>query len=454
MNAKPTPLLSRRLNRRAFLYGLGGIGVGLPFLESVPDRSAWAADEHPTFTLLIGTGNGIIADAFWPSNLGPLTDLSSEVNATGILGDYAGHLLFVRGLRYPRLSTADGHGQSYPQMFTGAPYGDTGSPLRNATAASLDVILAPELNPDSRDPLTLYAGMKQEYINEALSWTDGGEVRSAQENPYAVYLALVGEPGAAAGPSNLTSAVLARRQSAVDLARDELLTFQGRTGLSQSDRNRLEQHVAGLRSIEQALDDVSVSTCSLDYLDTAGIDAAKDELRNPRMVEQMARLHIDLAAFAFACNIHRIATLQSGSGCDRSVYDVPSNARGWNFHHISHQIQSDSAVGNDPLAVQAHSEIDRLRMETLAHGIRQFDAHGLLDKALIVWTNQFSDGSSSAFSDLPYILAGNPYGRLGTGQYVDVNSALNGELLTTIARALGVDRLIGTATSGLDQLLA
>src|SRR5690606_31019121 len=151
--------------------------------------------------------------------------------------------------------------------------------------------------------------------------------------------------------------------------------------------------------------------------------------------------------------LNHVATLQSGDRQDTTRYDFPG-ARGWSFHHISHQIQSDGAVGNDPIAVQEHALIDRLRMETLAHGLRQFDAHGLLDKTLIMWTNQVTDGKSGSSTDLPYILAGNPYGRLKSGQFVKCNNQHNSELLTTVAQVAGVDVLVGTAKQGLDELLA
>ena len=34
------------INRRAFLRGAGTVAVGLPFLEGLPERSAWAADRQ------------------------------------------------------------------------------------------------------------------------------------------------------------------------------------------------------------------------------------------------------------------------------------------------------------------------------------------------------------------------------------------------------------------------
>lgn len=442
-----------RINRRAFLYGLGGVGIGLPFLESSPERSAWAAGDDPVFALFMGTANGIIVDKFWPTELGQLTELGTEPNATGLLGDFAEQLLFVRGLHYPANATRETHGQAYPQMLTGAPYTSGTAALSNASAPSIDVILAPLLNPDGAEPLTLYSGMKQGYLDEALSWSAEGTVRAAEGNPFAVYTSLVEAVTNNQHATALVDAVLVRRQSAIDLAREELLTFQGRTGISQSDSARLDQHLTALRNIEQSLTQLAGSVCSTDLLDVAGITAANETYRQNGMVEVVSKLQLELAAFAFACNLNHVATLQSGDGLDQTRYDVPSNGRAWSFHHISHQIQSDGSAGMDALAVQAHSEIDRLRMETLAHGIRQFDAHQLLDKALILWTNQFSNGTVGSFTDLPFILAGNPRGRLRGGQYVAYNGD-NSQLLTTVAQVVGVDRLIGTASRGLDELLA
>lgn len=402
----------------------------------------------------MATGNGIIPESFWPE-VGPLTELATEPNATGILGGFSDQLLFLRGLRYPSGPTSDTHGQSYPQLLTGAPYSTTArtGALNHATAPSLDMILAPRLNANAAEPLTLYSGMKAGYINEAMSWTAEGNVRPAEGNPFTVYTQLVTAAGQSGEPAALTDAVLVRRQSAIDLAREELTRFRGRTNLSQHDKGRLEQHLDALRNIEQTLTTVTPSSCSTDLLDVDGIIAANETFKKNGMVEVVSKLQLELAAFAFACNLNHVATLQSGDGQDSTRYDFP-DTRGWTFHHISHRIQSDGAAGNDPIAPLEHAIIDRMRMETLAHGLRQFDAHGLLDKALVMWTNQFTNGTSGSSVDLPYILAGNPYGRLKSGQFVKLGNQHNSELLTTVARVMGVDVLVGTAKQGLDELLA
>jgi hypothetical protein len=190
-------------------------------------------------------------------------------------------------------------------------------------------------------------------------------------------------------------------------------------------------------------------------LDVEAITASAEDYSSAYLTEQVAALQLQLCAFAFACNIYHVATLQSGAGLDKSRYDVPSNERGWDFHFISHRIQSDSLVGDDPLAEAAHAEIDRLRLETFRGGLERFEQHGLLQLSAIMWANQFTDGPSGGIRNLPIILAGNAGGTLRTGLHLPSASdlRLNGVLLSTIAHALGVDERIGEGEGMVDELL-
>jgi hypothetical protein len=235
-----------------------------------------------------------------------------------------------------------------------------------------------------------------------------------------------------------------RRKSVVDLVRDELSTLQQRAGLSQADKARLDQHITSLREVELDITTTMVEAapalgCDQGLVDTAGIEAAQMTFRRNGMIETVSKLHFDLAAFAFACNINRVASLQIGDGTDHSVYDVPSNSRGWNFHHISHRTQSDGSSGNDQTAVESHREIDRVRLETFKYALDKWNQAGLLDKSLIYYTNHINDGPSHSFSNLPIIIAGNPGGVLKTGQYIDAGTMNNGKLLHSLINAAGAN---------------
>jgi len=61
------------INRRAFLRGAGTVAIGLPFLEGLPERSAWAAGSPPVFTMFIVGSCGVVGESFLPDATGALT---------------------------------------------------------------------------------------------------------------------------------------------------------------------------------------------------------------------------------------------------------------------------------------------------------------------------------------------------------------------------------------------
>ena len=70
MNPKVSPMNRRVINRRAFLTGGGLVAVGLPFLEGMPTRSAWAQEAAPVFTFFVVAQNGVVGKNFFPSATG------------------------------------------------------------------------------------------------------------------------------------------------------------------------------------------------------------------------------------------------------------------------------------------------------------------------------------------------------------------------------------------------
>src|SRR5215510_11958140 len=187
-----------RLNRRAFLRGAGTVAIGLPFLEGLPERSAWAQDNPPVFGLFIVAACGVVGSKFFPSAVGPLTQSSlagMTDKATSVLAPHAQNLMFVKGINFPMANvTGCGHAQGLCQSLTASP--SEGS-AQNAysTGISVDMHIAKLVNANAADPLTLYAGNKKNgYIAERISFKAGGagQVRPADDNPYTLYSKLVG----------------------------------------------------------------------------------------------------------------------------------------------------------------------------------------------------------------------------------------------------------------------
>jgi hypothetical protein len=444
-------------NRRAFLRGAAGITLGLPFLEGLPERSAWAAGQEPVFSLFIGAACGVVGPSFFPDSTGPLTvaGLTAAGKATSELARHADNLLFVTGVNWPGLTPRScSHAQGSCMELTARPSTGSGSQA-TATGPSADVVIADKVQPGI-DPLTLYAGnLHNGYIAERLSFTTTGQVRSAADNPYTLYQQLV---GLAAPDGTMTTEgqqmaqlLLKSRKSVNDVVRIELQELLANSRLSAKDKQRLQQHFDGIRDAEITMGDMGdqAAECTLAGLDRAKLDALESGIafKPTGMIEDIGQLHMSLVALAFACNYNRTATLQWGDGTDHTVYDVPSNQTlgGWNFHYISHRLQSDGAVGDNPTAEAAHAEIDALRMRSIAAGLDHFAARGLERNAFVLWTNHIADGPSHSYLSVPHVIWGSGGGFLKQAEYVDAGGVTNNRLLSALVSAAVQDT--GTAVN-------
>jgi hypothetical protein len=439
------------LTRRRFLQGAGGVAIGLPFLEGMPERSAWAQNAQPVFSFYIVAACGVVGKSFFPSATGALTTdslMAASDKATSILAPHAANLLFVKGINYPRpaSSASCGHAAGLCQALTAMSAAGSGGQAY-ATGPSADVVLAPMVNPSGVEPLNLYAGNRRNgYIAERLSFkgSGAGQVRPADDNPYTLYTKLVGLAGSGGTPTPMANELVVRRKSVNDLVRSELRSLLSSSALSSADKLRLQQHFDAIRDAENTMTGIVTAGCTTTGVSTTKIEALKTfSFKMNGMIEDVAKLHMELVALAFACNFNRVVTMQWGDGTDATVYGVPTNTQlgNWQFHHISHRIQDNGRSGTNATAEAAHVEIDRLRMETFKYGLDQFAARGLFDKSIILWTNHVADGPSHSMSNVPTIIAGSGGGYFKQGQYVDVGANIgNNRLLNTLVYAAKRDK--------------
>ena len=448
------------INRRAFLRGAGTAGLALPFLESLPERSAFAAGERPIFAFFICTSCGVVQrsgsdpEKFWPTEDGPLTTASMQAfagdRATGLLADHASRLLIVRGVNYPHRSSGCGHAQGLVQCLTASQPSGTDN-RSTSSGISADTLIANELNPPGVEPLTLYSGLKAGYINEKLSFTAPGQVRAAEGNPYNVYQRLAGllgqsgtgGSGGSGGGGGMADQLLLQRRSVNDLVRAEMQALLARPELSAADRMRLDQHFQSIRDMEGTITGMGRS-CTEDGLDVQAIEALNsgNAFRQDGRAEEVSLLHMQLVALAFSCNATRVATLQVGDGTDATRYTIDGQ-RVERFHWISHRVQSDGSQGTAiPQAVEWHTAIDRMRMGTFKSMLdiwATYDtANGpLFDNAFAMWTSHIAVGPSHSFNNLPIIIAGNAGGYLKQGEFLNAGNVGNNRLLNTLITAAG-----------------
>lgn len=471
MKDKANPMKRPTVNRRAFLTA-GTVAVGLPFLEGLPSRSAWAQSTAPVFTFFVVGQNGVVGKNFFPSATGALTTASlagATGMATSVLSPHAANLLFIKGINYPQPGPKScGHAEGNVQTLTGLAPGSTGN-TAYAAGPSADTMIAKALN--LPDPLALYSGAKG-FIAERISFkaAGAGQVRAADQNPYILYSKVVGLAGmggtagtggtatAGTGGTGGTSSndaiarELANKDKSVnDLVRAELNDLKANPALSSADRLRLDQHFQAIRDIEVGMGGMGMggasgmggtgstptAQCSMTGIPVDKYEALKSGFRfNGAMMEDYVKLHMQIMAVAFGCNYNRVATLQWGDGTDGTKYDVASNAGlGWTFHQLSHRIQSDSATGNNPTAEAAHHEIDEVRMKSFLVGLDAFKAHGLEANTQVIWTNTLADGPTHGSRGVPMIVWGSGGGYLKQGQFVDAAGSGNNKVLNTLMAA-------------------
>lgn len=453
----------RLISRRNLLRGAGGVAIGLPFLEGMPERSAWAQDSPPTFAFFMVAACGVVGSRFFPDSRGPLSTQSlgaATGKATSKLAAHAPNLLFLSGTNFATNGpTACGHAQGLCQALTGRPPGPESGAGATSTGMSADWHIAQRVSPGV-DPLNLYAGNRRNgYIAERVSFRGGGagQVRSADDNPYNLYSKLVGlvdqNGNPTPGGDDTANELALTRKSVNDLVREELGSIMSSPRLSSDDRQRLQQHFDAIRDTEVKIDDMTDrASCALGNLDVPRIESWRSGFAFSMngMIEEVAKLHMGLVALAFACNYSRTAAMQWGDGTDATRYSVPSNASlNWPFHHLSHRVPSDSQTGVNPTAENAHAEIDVIRMETLAAGLDQFASRGLQDKGFVMWTNHVSDGPSHSFRNVPVIIWGNGgNGYLKQGEYVDGGNTTNNKLLNALISAATQDTGMPTEDFG------
>ena len=448
------------INRRAFLRGAGTVAIGLPFLEGLPERSAWAAGATPVFTMFIVGSCGVEGTSFLPDATGALTTsglAGMTSKAVSQLSAHAPNLTMLKQINWPQNVKSCGHAEGLCQALTAIVPGSTGHGAYSG-GLSADVAIGKAVNATGVDPIILYSAAKGAYIADRISWRGAGadQLRAGDQNPYTLYSKLVGLTTTTSTGTTTTDPVAAElaatRRSVNDLVRAELNSLKNNSALSSDDKARLDLHFQSIRDLEVGMGNAGMM-CTQTGLDTTTLNNYKSNFsfKTDGMIETVTLMHMQLVALAFACNYNRVAALQWGDGTDGTHYQTPvaKSIGTWSFHQISHRIMSDGATGNDPTAKQAHAEIDVLRMQTFAKGLDAFNARGLANSAMVMLTFHISDGPSHSGMNVPHIIWGNGGGFLKQGQYIDAGNVTNNKLFNTLITAAIRDQSTAAVNFGM-----
>jgi hypothetical protein len=451
-----------KMSRRLVLGGIGGALLGLPWLEGVLGRRAWAqsAGVEP-FAIFFRQANGVAAEQdtneigreperFWPTATGPLTPDTLADRALAELAAYADRLLVVGNANMANFNYGDGHARGALQLLTAqGPQQEGQGGSSEANGESLDHRIGRELNPSGNESLFLYAGQTGGWLGgPCISYRGPGNRRSAITDPYNAYQTLTG--GASVSSGEAPSRRSLRQRSINDLVRGQLQSLLRRPELSRADRERLDLHLSSVRDVEVSL------ACRMDEAQERSLSGVGDGLDDGDNVLAIARLHMDVAALAVACGQTRSVAIQVGSGNDNSTrYRDPTTGNLMeNYHFISHRRQSDGDDGN---IIQGsdllHHRIDVQFAQTFQHLLDKLAAYqlptgSLLDAGMAIWVNDLGNGPAHGAHNCPVIIAGSAGGVLRQGEYIRINDGSDdsnhARVLNTIGAAAGLRKADGS----------
>ncbi|HEX2731456.1 MAG TPA: DUF1552 domain-containing protein, partial [Polyangiaceae bacterium] len=307
------------MNRRMMLRSAGGLMLGLPLLDVfMPRKLAAQETVRSPFVLIVVSDNGVVQagvdlggngepEMFWPTASGTLTSESltadKATRSIGELADHAEKILIVRGVNLPFSSTGCSHSAADAQVLTAASI-TAGSTNAVATGISIDTVIAAKKNVPGRDPLVLHSGMFSPGgtgfdIPGYVSYVSAKQPRVYVDSPYDAYQMIIGAVGDGTMGTDLeleAEQLRADRSKSInDILRPQIQALLSRTDLSQSDRNRLDQHLTAIRDIEVQMMSTQVTVADMDVQAMQDIDPKPYD---QSFREQAIRLNMKMMAFS------------------------------------------------------------------------------------------------------------------------------------------------------------
>lgn len=212
----------------------------------------------------------------------------------------------------------------------------------------------------------------------------------------------------------------ANRQQAGSATQDKLLLDRVlgdarrlREGLGAADRQRLDEYLQGVRSLEERLER-GVGEQANGWQPRAPLDAGLAD-GNPKGHTDNVRWMLDLIALAFQSNTTRIGTFMFGNAVSNRNFSFLEGVRG-SHHDTSHHQRNAEKL-------RMYQLINRWHVDQYAYLLRKLrsmkEGDGtVLDHSMILLGAGLRDGDRHDPHNLPLVLGGRGGGRLATGQHL------------------------------------
>ncbi len=186
--------------------------------------------------------------------------------------------------------------------------------------------------------------------------------------------------------------------------------------LGASDRQRMDEYLQSVRSIEKRLQHQQESN-GTPWKPLAPIDAAQSPpAERPEQHVEHVRLMFDMIALAFQTDTTRVCTFMFGNAVSGRNFSFLDGVSGGHHDTSHHQ--------NDADKLRAYQRINRWHIEQYAYLLDKLrnmqERNGtVLDNSMILYGSGLRDGNSHNPHNLPILVGGRAGGRLASGQHLE-----------------------------------
>ena len=426
---------SLKLDRRAFLNGLGGVALALPVLDAM---GAEVSAQSPRRFCAIYTANGMslpraehgLEEWHWFPTAKQANGEFVFGKSTAPLSAFRKQVSFLGGLYHPSGPKADPHLCS--DMWL------TGAPLHNPkpgafNSAGLDQVVAQHTKQHCRQPslvMSIDAGTGFLSRTGTISYSLEGRPIPAENNPRRIFNRLF-----SGDRSSLKSEheKLQHRIKLVDAVAQNARSLDRQLG--KNDRERMDQYLTSLNEVESRLIAsekwIDVPLKKQDYahlnLDATSEGEPAEYYRNM----------FDLIALAFDADITRSVAFMLNREDGMGISDTFPFKLGLSktHHNLSHATDKEGQL--------QFAKYDLFLSQQIAHFLERLNGYqdrqgSVLDNTIVMYGSGASTTHTS--TNLPTLIAGGGNMGLRHGQYWRKGETRMSNVYLSILRSLGIEQ--------------
>jgi len=412
------------ISRRTALRGVGAT-LALPWLEAMTPRLATAASEQgkpPVRMAVLYMPNGVHPDKWTPEGAGRDFQLSPTLEP---LADLKQDVLVLTNLWNRGSEASEGHYVKTSGFLTCTTITKTYGVDLSCNGVSMDQLAAQRVGKQTplpslelaMDPVSSGVDNNVGYTRvygSHIAWAGPTRPLPRELNPRHVY-------------ERLFRAIQPRGRSAEQdkLLLDSVLTdarrLHGKLGVA--DRQRLDEYLQGVRSLEERLDRTWGEIAS-DWQPRASHEAGKQAEEDPADHAGNVRWMLDMLALAFQSDTTRIGTFMFGNAVSGRNFSFVDGVKG-GHHDISHHQKNEDKLRMYQLINRWHIEQYAYLLSKL-RGMQEGEGT-VLDNSMILFGAGLRDGDAHSPHNLPLVLGGRGGGRIASGQHLvyDKDTALS-----------------------------